>query len=212
MGLRAHFSMDDLGYAESTEELGIMIDYGDGCDIFAETFLSVATSLVPVDTGNLQGSITASSSGDGCDCDASADYAQYVEYGTYKMGAQPYFEPAIAAAYSAAIPYWQAAIQQAQAEEEELLEEMERQQSAKGGRAGGGRNSITRMNYGQLQTAKGMFGGGGGFGSFLGMMLGAIIVGFVQVLLNIATGGSSRGSSRGGGDLEGYGDIEIEIY
>lgn len=199
MGLRAHFSMSDLGYAESTEELGIPIDYSDGCSVFADTFEKVAKDLVPVDTGKLKSSISASSFGDGCECDASADYAQYVEYGTYKMGAQPYFEPAIAAAYNEASAAWQEAIDIAQAEEEQLLEEMENQQAMQKGMSSGGKGS----------------GMGGGFpnslGAFLGMILAAIVIGLVRGFLDMLSGKSSSGS-RGGSDLAGSDNIDIEIY
>lgn len=199
MGLRAQFSMDDLGYAPATEELGIHIDYSQGCDLFAETFERVAKDLVPVDTGELRSSISASSTGDGCDCDASAEYAQYVEYGTYKMGAQPYFEPAIAAAYNEASAAWQEAIDIAQAEEEQLLEEMENQQAMQKGMSSGGKGS----------------GMGGGFpnslGAFLGMILAAIVIGLVRGFLDMLSGKGSSGS-RGGSDLAGSDNIDIEIY
>ena len=199
MGLRAHFSMDDLGYAPTTEELGIPIDYSDGCSIFVDTFKKVAKDLVPVDTGNLRSSISARSLGDGCECDASADYAQYVEYGTYKMDAQPYFEPALEAAYAEASVAWREAIDMAQMEEEELLEEMENQQA---------------MQKGMSSSGKGSGMGGGfpnSFGAFLGMILAAIVIGFVQGFFDMLSGkGSSR--SRGSSDLAGSDNIDIEIY
>ncbi|MEL7626983.1 MAG: HK97-gp10 family putative phage morphogenesis protein [Anaerolineaceae bacterium] len=49
---------------------------------------------VPVDTGKLMNSITVTSEGTTGIVTASADYAGYVEFGTYKMGAQPYMYPA----------------------------------------------------------------------------------------------------------------------
>ena len=104
MGLRARFSViDDLGYPESTPELGLPIDYSEGCEKFVEAWLEAATDMVPVDTGYLQSTLDASSMGDECICETLCDYAQYVEYGTYKMEAQPYFEPALEIAMEEAV-------------------------------------------------------------------------------------------------------------
>ena len=51
----------------------------------------------PVDTGRLRGSITsevgADSDGPYSDTGPNVDYAEYVEYGTSRMAAQPYAEP-----------------------------------------------------------------------------------------------------------------------
>lgn len=205
MGLRAEFTMDDLGYAEATEELGIYIDYSYGCEVFAETFLQVAREMVPVRTGYLRSTIQANAGDEGCTCETDCDYAQYVEYGTCYMGAQPYFEPALAAALDAAMPYWDDAVEIALEEEEELLEEMEESERTRG-------NNFSRS----LQ--------GGGFrltlGSFLGMVIAAVIVGLIQGFLNLLSdsgrssgrsGGHSRSSS-GGDFLKGMVDqIEVEI-
>ena len=49
--------------------------------------MSVATSLCPVRTGYLCGSISAGGGADYAYAEASAEYAQYVEYGTSRMGA-----------------------------------------------------------------------------------------------------------------------------
>ena len=202
MGLRASFSMDDLGYAPYTSELGIFIDYSDGCEVFASTFERVAKDLVPVDTGYLRSTLRGESFGDGCVCETKCDYAQYVEYGTIRMAAQPYFEPALLAAYNAAEPYWDSAVEEALMEEEELLEEEEEANKSTGARV----------------SARGMRGMGGGFGGFLGMIVAAIIVGFIQGLMNVfsdITGGgkNSSRSSIGGDSLKGWGaeSIDIEI-
>lgn len=204
MGLRASFSMDDLGYAPYTSELGIFIDYSDGCEVFASTFERVAKDLVPVDTGYLRSTLRGESFGDGCVCETKCDYAQYVEYGTIRMAAQPYFEPALLAAYNAAEPYWDSAVEEALMEEEELLEEEEEEKANK--------------STGARVSARGMRGMGGGFGGFLGMIFAAIIVGFIQGLMNVfsdITGGgkSSSRSSIGGDSLKGWGaeSIDIEI-
>jgi len=52
-------------------------------------------SLVPVDTGALQESIDYNVSGDDLTFEATEPYAGFVEYGTSKMVAQPYFNPPI---------------------------------------------------------------------------------------------------------------------
>ena len=53
-----------------------------------------AVGLVPVDTGELRGSIAHQKMGSGWAVVASAPHAGYVEYGTSKMAAQPYLRPA----------------------------------------------------------------------------------------------------------------------
>lgn len=101
MGLYCSFTPEELGYPDivKTEVLGVhlevSVDYSAALEGFVDTFLSVSTSLVPVDTGFLQSTLDAGSSGDEAYAEASAEYAQYVEYGTWKMEAQPYFEPAV---------------------------------------------------------------------------------------------------------------------
>lgn len=200
MGLRAEFTVFDLGYPEATEELGLFIDYSEGCSIFIETFLSVATALVPVDTGYLRSTLDAYEDGEGCVCETSCDYAQYVEYGTVYMGAQPYFEPAIWAALDAAVPAWDEALEFALEEEEELLEEMEEEEKER---------SRSR-NQGFM----------GFIGNLFGMILGAIVIGFMTILSDILSGGReisyggrSSFSGRGGASLTRMGgdNIEIEI-
>lgn len=70
----------------------------------AEQLVSGATSVVPVDTGNLRDSIEAGqASARGIEVTAGADYAAYVELGTSKMSAQPYMNPSIPAAIRALV-------------------------------------------------------------------------------------------------------------
>lgn len=214
MGLRADFTVFDLGYAEATAIETIFIDYSYGCQVFADTFISVAKDLVPVYTGHLRSTITASASDDGCCCETDCDYAQYVEYGTVYMGAQPYFEPALSAALNAATPYWEEAVDLALAEEQALLEEAAAAErgSRGGGRGGGGRS----------------FGGGifgRGIGGFIGAALGVLFLSWTFGLIGLiladgmnvgsSSGGDSRGGSSrmvGGGDLKSYGSgIPVEI-
>ena len=83
----------------------------EGARVFVNTFLEVAQDLVPVDTGTLLNSIDAKivmkKEVPTIICVADTDYAEYVEYGTSKQVAQPYFMPALMAAFEAAIPIWE---------------------------------------------------------------------------------------------------------
>lgn len=59
-----------------------------------------AKALAPVDTGNLRGSISTDITGDGrfgtveAEIGPTAEYGAFVEYGTSRMGPQPYMRPA----------------------------------------------------------------------------------------------------------------------
>lgn len=63
-----------------------------------------AKALCPVSTeatrpggphGELRASITSQPHGQSCDVGTNKEYAMYVEFGTYKMAAQPYLVPAL---------------------------------------------------------------------------------------------------------------------
>lgn len=69
----------------------------------AEAVAQSARGMCPVDTGALQGSISASQSGDGAVVSVGADYGIYVEFGTYKMAARPFLAPSLSAAEGAAL-------------------------------------------------------------------------------------------------------------
>lgn len=49
------------------------------------------TGLAPVDTGFMQSQITVNHSADSLDCKAGADYSSYVDEGTSRMSAEPFF-------------------------------------------------------------------------------------------------------------------------
>ena len=81
---------DEIGYKS------VPVDYSEACRVFVFPFIEVATELVPVDTGYLRSTINADTDGISiCYAEATAEYAQYVEYGTWCMMAQPYFEIAL---------------------------------------------------------------------------------------------------------------------
>jgi len=63
----------------------------------AEGALVIATQAennCPVDTGKLRASVFVREAGDDVEIGFSEDYASYVEFGTYKMAAQPFLRPA----------------------------------------------------------------------------------------------------------------------
>lgn len=110
---------DEIGYES------VPVDYSGACRVFVSTFMEVATKLVPVDTGYLRSTINADTDGISvCYAEATAEYAQYVEYGTWRMRAQPYFEIALEEACAAAGIEAQTAINLAQEELEAILSSM----------------------------------------------------------------------------------------
>lgn len=122
MGLRCTVDpVNDLNFPPVTPVLCLYIDYSEGCDAFLDTFFNIVYDLCPVDTGELISSIDGFTDREGVEVYADADYAQYVEYGTSKMEAQPYFRPAIAAAFDVAKRKWQEAYTEAMAEERQIL-------------------------------------------------------------------------------------------
>ena len=90
MGLLCEVDVADWGLPDD-------LDYSKPLQDFVDAVINDAQANCPVRTGYLRSTI-----GDGaivsqtyCSIPVSCEYAQYVEYGTYKMEAQPYFEPAI---------------------------------------------------------------------------------------------------------------------
>ena len=184
---------DDVAWNNDTTEVVVEIDYSDAFAAFADTFYSVATDLVPIDTGYLLSTISSSSDDWSITAEADADYAQYVEYGTWKMDAQPYFAPALNQAWDETSYLFEEAINQAQ---QELQSEIDAIQEGLGDNPDTG------------------FGGGSFLGGILGAILGGIIVGLIRGFLGMfsSTGGGggravSRSGISGGGDLESF--IEI---
>lgn len=143
MGLRANINAMDQGFPMTADvgDISIPVDYSEAAEIFKTVFLDVARELVPVRTGYLKSTIAAkigeASIGE-VTAEASAEYAQYVEFGTYRQMAQPYFIPAIEAALEewglAAQKAYKEALEEAQAAYEA---EQAQQQSQGAGGAGG---------------------------------------------------------------------------
>lgn len=199
MGLYASFTPEDLGLPVSLEQelLGeiftVDIEYGPACEAFCSTFLETATSMVPIDTGYLCSTINANTDGFFCEAEATAEYAQYVEYGTWKMSAQPYFEPAIEAGLEA----FMALAQEAMDEAKEILQD------------------LCEDFIASMQEAMGGGEGGSFFGDLLGTLLGGlmllvmfpILVNLYGILDTIFNAGKDNDT---GGGLSASG-INVEI-
>lgn len=137
MGLYAEIDIGDIGPDELTDDetgISVLVDYTSAIIGFIETFMSIATSLCPVRTGNLQGSINAGGIGNMVYAEATAEYAQYVEYGTSRMSAQPFFEPALEEALAELEFGSQQALKDAEEQLQELVEaQMMAEASGRGG-------------------------------------------------------------------------------
>ena len=145
MGLRANINAMDQGFPMTADvgDISIPVDYSEAAEVFKAVFLDVARELVPVRTGYLKSTIAAeigeANIGE-VTVEASAEYAQYVEFGTYRQMAQPYFIPAIEAALEewglAAQEAYDEALKEAQAAYEE--EQAQQQSQEAGGAPVGG--------------------------------------------------------------------------
>ena len=107
MGLYVEFDVSDYGYVSEVQgdiadmfPVYAVMDFAPACEAFVKTFIEEAQRLVPVDTGYLRSTINATTDGFHCSAEATAEYAEYVEYGTFRMEAQPYFTPALEMAMS----------------------------------------------------------------------------------------------------------------
>ena len=146
MGLRANINAMDQGFPMTADvgDISIPVDYSEAAEVFKAVFLDVARELVPVRTGYLKSTIAAeigeASIGE-VTATASAEYAQYVEFGTYRQMAQPYFIPAIEAALEewglAAQKAYEEALEEAQAAYE-AEQAQQQSQEAGGAPVGGG--------------------------------------------------------------------------
>ena len=182
----------------------IEVDYSNAIDSACEKFEEVATQLVPVDTGYLRSSIWAESDGYSMvSFYAEADYAQYVEFGTWKMPAQEYFRPAVEAALNVLLSEAKAAQAEAKEEVRELVQDI--------------------FACSQAEAAAAGAAGIGGDTGFIGGLIGGIAMlalSFVPMLylygtlesIGFAVFGNSEGSAQKASDNLGI-DIDslIEI-
>ena len=197
MGLRANINAMDQGFPMTADvgDISIPVDYSEAAEVFKAMFLDVARELVPVRTGYLKSTIAAeigeASIGE-VTAEASADYAQYVEFGTYRQMAQPYFIPAI----EAALEEWGLAAQKAY---DEALEEAQAAYEAEQAQQ-------------QSQEAGGAPVGGGLLGGLA--LLGLLLI-FTIFIEGIKSMFNDTDSHRGGRLAEGvlgsalFPDIEI---
>ena len=197
MGLRVNINAMDQGFPMTANvgDISIPVDYSEAAEIFKTVFLDVARELVPVRTGYLKSTIAAqigeASIGE-VTAEASAEYAQYVEFGTYRQMAQPYFIPAI----EAALEEWGLAAQKAY---DEALEEAQAAYEAEQAQQ-------------QSQEAGGAPVGGGLLGGLA--LLGLLLI-FTIFIEGIKSMFNDTDSHRGGRLAEGvlgsalFPDIEI---
>lgn len=204
MGLYAEFSfIDDCGFPDELVggddkigEASVFVDYSEACSVFVEVFLKVANELVPVDTGYLRSTIDAGDWGDGVWCEATADYAQYVEYGTTYMDAQPYFEPALEAAFGQAMIIASQALSDAQEELQDILSDM--MQAAMSAATGGG--NMYSATWGQ-------FFGGMALFAMAFILFFPILVNLYGIIDTLSPGSYNDYGSHGGGG--GYPEVII---
>lgn len=123
MGLYASVDIfSDLQFTPMTPVLGLIPKYDPGCAVFCSVFEAVAKELCPVDTGRLQASLVADTDGmTYCEAITDCEYAQYQEYGTWCMSAQPYFEIAVETAINSAFDSWKEAEIEVFEEEQKIL-------------------------------------------------------------------------------------------
>lgn len=195
MGLLFNMSVQDLGYIQATQDIVLHPSYAEGCRVFCDTFLAEAQARCPVRTGYLRSTISASSTASSITCMAGADYAQYVEYGTSRQSAQPYFEPALQIALETAREYWD------RAESEVIMKQRELVQR--------GRQLENRVNQFQEDGASTIQGTS--LGGFLVAMLMAVLIGLIRGLfsaLREAFSGNEReqpdGDHRGWSSLSSF--------
>lgn len=87
-------TVDTSGFDELADQFRLALS--DSMDELANDINDTTTSLAPVDTGFLLHSITVNKVSDfQVNAHAGADYASYVDEGTRKMNAQPFFEEPI---------------------------------------------------------------------------------------------------------------------
>ena len=123
MGLRCDIDLNvNLGLPKGGEPIvsekgnpGEMFtpNYTPGAQAFASAFMRHISVTCPYLTGYLYSTISGDAGGFQISVWADAEYAQYLEYGTWKMEAQPYFEESILEGIHAATTQWRNAVQQA---------------------------------------------------------------------------------------------------
>lgn len=106
MGLHCDFNLHSSGFWPSTKNGHFPVDYSSGNAIFESTFNSIIDARCPVKTGNLKNSCHSISSGMNTQAGTNCDYAEYVEYGSWKTPPRYFFTMATIVAYLSAFPAW----------------------------------------------------------------------------------------------------------
>lgn len=200
MGLRADI---ELVFPEVLEEpqadISIEIDYSEAWDTFERTFNAAINQMCPVRTGYLKSTIGGNQTSDTTyEVYADAEYAQYVEYGTYKMSAQPYFEPAIRRAISEARDTAQEIYEEAEEEFQEELEAWKEEQMEEAAEEGGG-GSPTTMGASSIFT------------SIIIILAQALCQAIMNGLKELFSTEDRNKKTKGGGSYSGALTYDVEI-
>lgn len=135
---------------------------------FEQAFNNTIADLCPVRTGYLRSTCECFRVSNTIICWAGAEYAQYVEYGTSKMSAQPFFEPAIEAGIRAMTPYMRSHTQQTQINA-----------STRGRQGVSSVSSAAAVESDDLAEAL------DGLAGFIMMLVGALIAALFEVVLEL---------------------------
>jgi len=94
----ATIELEDLDELPDEQSQALEEEVHDIVETAGDNMVTYAQGIVPVRTGNLMASIFANVDEDDLSVTlgATADYASFIEYGTVKMRAQPFLEPAAA--------------------------------------------------------------------------------------------------------------------
>lgn len=98
--LYADLTPSNFGYPPVTPMCRIPIPYAGMWQKMGQVFVEQAKATCPVDTGYLRNHIGFNADSGGCEFWSDAPYSAYLEYGTSKMKAQPYFESSLMDAMS----------------------------------------------------------------------------------------------------------------
>lgn len=195
MGLLVEFDLvKDFGFMTETPEMKIPIDYEDGMTEFETIFMDTIDDLCPVDTGFLHDSIQVETDDTSIKAWTDCEYAQYVEYGTWKQKAQPYFQPALEEALNGAMSSWQDAIEEAMEEEQEELEERLEQEQAE-------------QDDDDFEGGVNLFGGG--ITTIIAIITATVIVENIKQMFNFDDVRDYGKSSKGD---KGMGDLGMKIF
>lgn len=192
MGLLVEFDLvKDFEFTTETPTLGIPIYYDDGMGEFETVFMDTIDDLCPVDTGFLHDSIQVEIGDTSIKAWTDCEYAQYVEYGTWKQDAQPYFVPALEEALNAALPFWREAMEEALQEEAEELEAQAEEDA-----------DYVAEQGGPTPVAEGFGPMAGSISAWAGMVLALTVISFIKEMFNFD---DVRDYSRGDRETNGFG-------